>query len=59
MKKITALIGVSLVFLQFPVNAGSWWDTGKGLLDDVVNTEPESTASSSSSTSGSSLGKRC
>lgn len=55
MKKITALIGVSLVFLQLPVNAGNWWDTGKSLLDDVVNTEPESTASSSNSSPDSAL----
>ncbi|MEH6468184.1 MAG: DUF4197 domain-containing protein [Porticoccus sp.] len=55
MKKITMLVGVSLIFLQLPVNAGSWWDTGKSILDGVVNSEPESTDSSSDSSPSNAL----
>jgi hypothetical protein len=51
MKKFTSLVGLSLVVLQLPVNAGSWWDTGKSLLDEVVNAEPESAGSTSNTAS--------
>ena len=36
MRKTTFFIGMSLLLLQLPVNAGSWWDTGKELLGGVV-----------------------
>lgn len=42
MKKMSVLAGVSLMILQLPASAGSWWDTGKSVLDSVVNTQPQS-----------------
>lgn len=48
MKKTTIFIGVSLLLLQLPVNAGSWWDKGEELLGDVVNSEGTKAATSSS-----------
>ena len=32
-------LGMSLLVLQLPVNAG-WWDTGKELLGEVISSEP-------------------
>ena len=45
MKKMAILTGVSLMLLQLPASAGSWWDTGKSLLDGIVNTETQGEAS--------------
>lgn len=43
MKKIRVItglsLGMSLLVLQLPVNAG-WWDTGKELLGEVISSEP-------------------
>ncbi|MDX2465260.1 MAG: DUF4197 domain-containing protein [Porticoccus sp.] len=50
MKKTTFLLGMSLLLLQLPVNAGSWWDTGKELLGGVVGGETGNTANNATKT---------
>lgn len=36
-------LGASLLLIQLPVSAGSWWDTGKELLGDVVSDDTANT----------------
>tara|TARA_R110001592_G_C13175819_1_gene750315 strand:+ start:3873 stop:4613 length:741 start_codon:yes stop_codon:yes gene_type:complete len=50
MRKTTFFIGMSLLLLQLPVNAGSWWDTGKELLGGVVGGETGDTANNATKT---------
>jgi hypothetical protein len=48
MKKNQVIVGcslaASLLLLQLPVNAGSWWDTGKEILGGVVGGTTDSTS---------------
>jgi len=48
MKKTTVYIGMSLLLLQLPVNAGSWWDKGEELLGEVVSGDTAKATSSPS-----------
>ncbi len=50
MNKTTVLIGISLMVLQLPVSAGSWWDTGKSVLDGIVNSDTESATTGTDAT---------
>jgi Protein of unknown function (DUF4197) len=52
MRKITFFIGMSLLLLQLPVNAGSWWDKGEELLGEVVNGDGAATGSPGAMVSG-------
>ena len=49
MRKTTFFIGMSLLLLQLPVNAGSWWDKGEELLGEVVSGDTAKATSSPSS----------
>jgi len=48
MRKTTFFIGMSLLLLQLPVNAGSWWDKGEELLGEVVSGDTAKATSSPS-----------